>query len=984
MNKLFYRLIFNVARQMVMVVADITTGYRTGPVGQTENSMEKATNSRLRWVIKSITTSLWLTFGMVSFKAQSSTIQADSNAPANQQPTIVNSQNGLPQINIQTPNRDGVSRNQYRQFDVDHKGAILNNSSTNVNTQLGGIIQGNDWLAKGQAKIILNEVNSRDPSQLNGFIEVAGKKADVIIANPAGITCNGCGFINADQALLSAGKTLIENGKIKGFAVDKGNINIAGKGYNGNDINYTALIARSVKINAKLHAKDLVITTGKNQLAADGKTILKTDHSAQDEPPEFALDVYALGGMYANRITMRGTEHGVGVRNAGHIAAQAGDISLSADGKITNVGAIIGNQHLAIKSQQMVANGGTLMAEQHINLTAKNAINNTEKGEIVAGENIVAHAEWINSDYGTLVAAGVDSKGKLTSTGSLMVKGQKTVALQGNIVAKQNIVLTGSAIDLSGSAIKAKAMILTATEANIDTKQANILVDNKALLTAKKGLDHQKGQLVANQIVLISPEFINNRQGKLIQQSRFDNRWHTRTLHNQQGEISLAGDTNIVVNELDNQSGRLLIRASKLDIDSQILNNQHGHLTATGKDATHIKANLLTGQQGGILTNGALKLKSQSINLDQATTQAKKIAIQGQNLSHQAGQMRQTGAETGQITLSETLNNQSGNISSQGDLTLNINKLENQQGTIITEKTASLSVVARQSIDNRQGSLIGEKNVFLNTLALTHDDGKLISNQADMLIQTQVLQGRRSNISSNGQLRLTATEVDLTEANTQADNIQFIVNSLNHNRASLTQLGEQQGSIQVAQQLTNRAGDISANGSFVIKAKQLDNLQGKLITKRGDLQLIINEDINNQAGLITAEQLLMMSNQALFNHQGHLQATNIDINTHQQQFDNSEGRLHALQKLTLHSGKLANLRGVIQSGSNMLIDTHGQQLSNSQTGDQQGIDAQGSLSIYSGVLKNQQGRIFARQQLNIDSQGLDNRQGLVLVSQTSS
>jgi filamentous hemagglutinin len=520
-------------------------------------------------------------------------------------------------------------------------------------------------------------------------------------------------------------------------------------------------------------------------------------------------------------------------------------------------------------------------------------------------------------------------------------------------------------------------MILTATEANIDTKQANILVDNKALLTAKKGLDNQKGQLVAKQIVLISPEFINNRQGKLIQQRRFDNRWHTRTLHNQQGEISLAGDTNIVVNELNNQSGRLLIRASKLDIDSQILNNQHGHLIATGKDATHIKANLLTGQQGELQTNGALKLNGQSINLDQAITQAKNIAIQGQNLSHQAGKMRQTGAETGQITLSQTLNNQSGNISSQGDLTLNINKLENQQGTIIAAKTAASSVVARQSIDNRQGSLIGEKNVFLNTLALTHDDGKLISKQADMLIQTQVLQGRRSKISSSGQLRLTATEVDLTEANTQADNIQFIVNSLNHNRASLTQLGEQQGLIQVAQQLTNRAGDISANGSFVIKAKQLDNLQGKLITKREDLQLIINEDINNQAGLITAEQLLMMSNQALFNHQGHLQATNIDINTHQQQLDNSEGTLHALQKLTLHSGKLANQRGVIQSGSNMLIDTHGQQLSNSQTGDQQGIDAQGSLSIYSGVLKNQQGRIFARQRLNIDSQGLDNRQGLV-------
>ncbi|MCZ5750933.1 filamentous hemagglutinin N-terminal domain-containing protein [Escherichia coli] len=37
---------------------------------------------------------------------------------------------------------------------------------------------------KGEARIILNEVNSRNPSQLNGFVEVAGKKAQVVIANP--------------------------------------------------------------------------------------------------------------------------------------------------------------------------------------------------------------------------------------------------------------------------------------------------------------------------------------------------------------------------------------------------------------------------------------------------------------------------------------------------------------------------------------------------------------------------------------------------------------------------------------------------------------------------------------------------------------------------------------------------------------------------------------------------------------------------------
>ncbi|WP_323840913.1 two-partner secretion domain-containing protein, partial [Photorhabdus africana] len=77
------------------------------------------------------------------------------------------------------------------------QGVILNNSHQATQTQLGGMVAGNPWLAKGDASVILNEVNSHDRSHLNGWIEVAGHKAEVIIANPSGITCNGCGFINA-------------------------------------------------------------------------------------------------------------------------------------------------------------------------------------------------------------------------------------------------------------------------------------------------------------------------------------------------------------------------------------------------------------------------------------------------------------------------------------------------------------------------------------------------------------------------------------------------------------------------------------------------------------------------------------------------------------------------------------------------------------------------------------------------------------------
>eukprot|EP01037_Dinobryon_pediforme_P037178 gene37178-44521_t len=155
--------------------------------------------SLVRLAVLAFTLQAWL-LGQV--QAQ---IIADPSAPRSQQAVILPTANGLPQVNIQTPSAAGVSRNTYSQFDVQKAGAILNNSRTNVQTQLGGWIQANPYLATGSARVILNEVNSSNPSQLKGYVEVAGDRAQVVIANPSGVTCDGCGFINANRVTLTTG-----------------------------------------------------------------------------------------------------------------------------------------------------------------------------------------------------------------------------------------------------------------------------------------------------------------------------------------------------------------------------------------------------------------------------------------------------------------------------------------------------------------------------------------------------------------------------------------------------------------------------------------------------------------------------------------------------------------------------------------------------------------------------------------------------------
>lgn len=297
MNRHCYRLVFNKARQMLMVVSELAKNHSSD---KTRSGSAPGQTAFLTGKLSALRLAVMLLCGGVALPVTAGGIVADSSAPGNQQPVVISSANGTPQVNIQTPNSDGVSRNQYSRFDVDPKGAILNNSAVGTQTQLGGMVTANPWVAKGEANIILNEVNSSNPSQLNGFVEVAGKRADVIIANPAGITCNGCGFINANQTTMAAAQALLEQGRIKGFDADKGEIAVTGKGMNDTKSNHTLLIARAVRVNAKLHAQDLTVTAGRNVTDARGRVV--TQKAADGSTPAFALDVAALGACTPTRL----------------------------------------------------------------------------------------------------------------------------------------------------------------------------------------------------------------------------------------------------------------------------------------------------------------------------------------------------------------------------------------------------------------------------------------------------------------------------------------------------------------------------------------------------------------------------------------------------------------------------------------------------------------------------------------------------------
>uniref|UniRef100_UPI0010FA4718 filamentous hemagglutinin N-terminal domain-containing protein n=1 Tax=Hydrogenophaga sp. 2FB TaxID=2502187 RepID=UPI0010FA4718 len=346
-------------------------------------------------------------------------IAADPGAPGRQRPTVLTAPNGVPLVNIQTPSAAGVSRNTYRQFDVGGQGAILNNSRTHVQTQLGGCVPGNPWLASGGARVILNEVNSTHPSYLNGFVEVAGQRAEIIIANPAGIQVNGGGFINASGVTLTTGTPVMNSGSLESFRVRGGQVQINGLGLDMRGADAATILARAIEVNAAIWANKLTLVGGAAETQASG-----TDPSGipsttpipgTDAQPTFWLDVAAIGGMYAGHIFLVGSEDGLGVNNRGTIASQ-GKLTLLPNGQLINHGSAYG-QHIRIDAPSVHnQDGGVIAARESLTIHAER-IHNTEGAELLSlGQMVLNASERIENR-----SARIEAQGALTITTPVLV-----------------------------------------------------------------------------------------------------------------------------------------------------------------------------------------------------------------------------------------------------------------------------------------------------------------------------------------------------------------------------------------------------------------------------------------------------------------------------------------------------------------------------------------------------------------------------------
>ena len=619
MNKRHYKVIFSRVLNQLVVVSELA---KSQGKAQSENMSSEPAKTGLFSTALSLNPihfSLMLALGFVflspSVQAEDMAIRADKSAPGNQQPTVLQTGNGIPQVNIQAPSQAGVSRNQYSQFDVAEKGAVLNNARKASQTQMAGWVQGNPNLARGEAKVILNEVNSANPSRLKGYVEVAGKKADVVIANPSGIQCDGCGVINAGRATFTTGKAEVENGELKGYRVQGGKVSVGQKGMDTSKADYTDIIADKAEIKGGVWGNKVKITTGKNKVDRTNDSVVyvgdkntnetdRTSESQNDQAQAYSVDVGQLGGMYAEKIHLVDNGQGLGVRNAGHIGAAAGEVKIDSQGKIVNEGFIGGSENTQLNAKKNIENRGTVYAKAQAQLNAQNIDN---KQGVIAGKQV------------QLSANNVDNR-KQSDKGSLIVASDK-VSVKAKNVDNQGT----KANSKTEQGIRGAQVAIIAD--NLSNQQGGIYTDEHANLNITKTIDNKDGEIEASKSIELTAKTLAN-DGSV--KTKGDLTVHLQdglVLNNAfqaGGSLDFKTQGNLTNNSQLRVGNKLSVQAANIE------NTKEAEISG---NETHINTNTLTNR--GLIDGALTVAKAVTINnLGTGRIYGDHLALQGDTLNN--------------------------------------------------------------------------------------------------------------------------------------------------------------------------------------------------------------------------------------------------------------------------------------------------------------------------------------------------------------
>ncbi|MEV1326563.1 DUF637 domain-containing protein, partial [Pseudomonas aeruginosa] len=888
-------------------------------------------------------------------------------------------------------------------------GLILNNATGKTQgTQLGGIILGNPNLKGQAAQVILNQVTGGNRSTLAGYTEVAGQSARVIVANPHGITCQGCGFINTPRATLTTGKPIMDGQRLERFQVDGGDIVVEGAELNVGNLEQFDLITRSAKLNAKLYAKNLNIVTGRNDVQAD--SLQATPRAADgSEKPQLAIDSSALGGMYAGAIRLVGTEQGVGVKLAGDMAASGGDIRIDASGKLSLAQAS-SQGDLKIAAQAVELNGKTYAGGSAEIRSAEELVN---RQSLAARERIALEAAHI--DNAGVIEAGVEPDERRNARGDLELR-SGTLRNAGSLVASRALEAKASqALDNQGGSLKGATVRVDA--GHLDNRGGKLLAEGELRVEASSLDNRQDGLLQSRDRAVVKTRGdLDNRGGQVIGLN--DLEVGAATLDNgQQGLLGSQQSTRVSAQALVNR-GDGEVSGKRVEARVGSLDNRGGKLI--GDDLLVVASGAIDNRLGLFSAANRLDLRARSLdNSGKGTLSSRgglEVSLGGLLDNRDEGNLLSQGAQ--RVTVGQLDNRAGGLLSSRSELNVHGASLDNRGGVLVAD--AGLSATGG-AFDNRDGgSASGKAGVRVEVASLRNDQGGKLLSDGRLDLAANAVGNAGGRIAAKGDLQATLGSLAQQGGELVSEKtLKVAADTLDNSQSGLIAAN---GGIAIeARQVDNRAGEISSTSKVAVNAReQLDNRGGKVIGDSG-LRLTVQRLLNQAKGVLAGRDGLSLDGGELFNGDGgRLDSQNSLSVSLGGVLDNQGGALVSEGSLTARAARLDNRGGTFSSagalaltsqaaldnqGGRLLSDAgvtlQGASLDNSRSGV---ISAKGAVDIRTGVLDNsrnggigsnagitlvaarldngQQGRVSAKGLLDANLKGLDQRGGGVLVSET--
>jgi filamentous hemagglutinin len=729
--------------------------------------------------------------------------------------------NNVPIVNIARPNAGGLSHNKFHDYNVNQSGLILNNAigSKNgvVQTQIGGLINDNANLAKsGAASVILNEVTSNNISHINGYTEIAGKKADLVLANPNGFVMNGAGFINVSRFSAVVGSSnqfnpnpndLTFRLSDNAYAITHGflpKLTIMGTGIYLENVTSTDLVANVMNIVAPIYGgdNDISLRTGDASFNYLTKTVTSDNTTPGNNlPDEVAIDASALGKIQAGRIFIVATKEGFGIKYSGDLLASRAGITIDNQGNIDYNNALseVGNIEVTSQKGSITQSGISQTKNAGDDLTLNAFGDITNYGQFLSGGDIdidsgttfnnqSADLNLADNDF-TISAVNFTNLGQISANRDLSITATNSLTNSAQLVGGRNLTLTAPQITNNDSIYAGNKINITAT---------NYLTNNKDIIS-----------------------------------------------------LGMANDDGITINAKTLNNNKRIAAKNNININSNVLNNNTSNSSILALNNINLNATSIDNRNASIQAANNLTLRNLALNASDiaalflVTNQATNITNTGGNFY--AGSLLDFDLGNADYTIL-------GSLQAAGNIKIKAVNVTNQTNL---QAKAAIEIIATDKFVNGVLSGDNSNNKIAAGTALSITAANLLSNYGTLSSNTDLtLTSTSSNINNNVNAEIIGGTGRLTLS---AKNGTVYQNSLH----SIVANGDY--SLDVTDFVNTGRVDVAGNLTLNV-ANNLTNAATAMIYAGGNMELnVVNNLTNNSGAVIFSEGNLTIQKYALTN-----------------------------------------------------------------------------------------------------------------------